>query len=560
MKAQNSEASFVGVDESALFGRSASRKGRESFGELALYAGVFLLTLILFLIIKPFYATERNGMVAQAFTAVVIGSCGFAGLVLAADKKMTARKLVVLLFIVGVALRIGYMLYTPATARQQDTFSKNFDGHEAYAWTIFSTGKLPATNAYQFYHPPLNAFLQAGFMRFMEGFSRSLASVFSLGEYFPDRFLSGKPDYIEAERYFLFQSCQILSVMYSVVACVVSLKILRLMRAEGFVYAGIGAVLIFFPRTIQFSGMLNNDGLAYMLSVSALYFALKWWKKDRSFLNILACAFFVGAGMMAKLSSATICLPIAGIFLYEFAASVGKRRESLPIRKIIGEYAAFLAVCAPLGLWFQIYARVRFDQPFGFVFSNLNHRLYTGDRSFFGRFFIALDWDEYFGSLWCRPFDANYNLFHYALRSAIFGEFSYWQGEGFALMAVVFAYVAVLLLAVALGRALYLFFRHDFKKTDEETRREKKDIFFVFLLVQSQALSEIYFYLKMPYGCTMDFRYIMPLILGIALTLKMSGDRLKRAGDGFSLALNRLTAAAFTAALFFSSLFYMVCI
>lgn len=46
-----------------------------------------------------------------------------------------------------------------------------------------------------------------------------------------------------------------------------------------------------------------------------------------------------------------------------------------------------------------------------------------------------------------------------------------------------------------------------------------KDFLFVFLLMQSQVLSEIYFYIEMPYGCTMDFRYIMPMILALALTL-----------------------------------------
>ena len=46
-----------------------------------------------------------------------------------------------------------------------------------------------------------------------------------------------------------------------------------------------------------------------------------------------------------------------------------------------------------------------------------------------------------------------------------------------------------------------------------------KDLLFTGLLVASQVLSEIYFYIKMPYGCTMDFRYIMPLIFGLALSV-----------------------------------------
>ena len=202
-------------------------------GEIALYAAVFLLTTLLFLIVKPLYSVERDGVVAQAITACVIGGVAFVGIFLALEKKLTARRFAVLVLVAGLALRIGYMLYTPASARQHDTFTKNFDGHEAYAWTIFSTGKLPSSNAYQFYHPPLNALLQAGFMHFMEGLSNSLSRLLPFGEYFPEKFLAGCPEYIEAERYFLYSSCQILSVLYSFVACVTMLKILRLFDIRG---------------------------------------------------------------------------------------------------------------------------------------------------------------------------------------------------------------------------------------------------------------------------------------------------------------------------------------
>lgn len=553
-----------GVESEAL--QTLTAKKREPFKftgvfkEAALYAGIFLLTLVLFLTIKPLYGFERNGVVAQALEAAAVGTCLFIGGFLALHKKLTAERLVLLLFVMGVALRMGYMLYTPANTRQHDTFSKNFDGHEAYAWTIFSTGKLPSENVYQFYHPPLNALLQAGFMHFMSGLTDALTSVFSLGSYFPDKFLAAKPEYLEAERYFLFQSCQILSLMYSVAVCRISLKILKRLNIGGNTYVGLAAFLIFFPRNIQFAGALNNDAVSYLCSIAALYFALSWWKGAKDFLNILFCSLFVGLGMMAKLSSATVCLPVAGIFIWEFVRTLKKEKGVLSLPKMIGEYGAFLLLCMPLGLWFQIYAKLRFDQPFGFVFSNLNEKLSTADHSFFERFFIAFDMNEYFGSLYCQPFSFHYNLFNYALRSAIFGEFSYWQGEGLAVSAVILAYVACLVLFAALIRAVWLFFRYDRKDRGEDAEEERRNIFFVFLLVQSQALSEIYFYIKMPYACTMDFRYIMPMILGIALTIWLVNGRLEKEGGKLSLALSRLTTVSFGLAILFSSLFYMVCI
>lgn len=498
--------------------------------ELAFWVGALFFTLALFLALKPLVKAEeysiRAGVVAQSLMVVVLGVCGSLCAYWFFTKRLTAKRVIILLFVVGYALRVGYMLYTGAATRQQDTYTKNFDGHEAYAWTIFSTGKLPTSNVYQFYHPPLNAMVQAAFMRFVSRFTQ----ILPFGEYVPSAFLYGKPDYIVDEmRWFLYSSCQVLSVLYSLAACVGMLKILKLFRFQGKTRLLVAAFVVLFPRNIQFSGMLNNDGLAFALAIFALYFALKWQKQGKKMVNILFCGLCVGLGMMTKLSSATICLPIAGVFIFEFIDTLKKRENALKFWDMALQYCSFLLVCAPIGLWFQVYAKVRFDQPFGYVFSNLNQLLYTGDHSFFSRFILCFDLSEYFGSLWCRPFNGNYYLFNYALRSAIFGEFSYWQGESFGVLAVVAAYAFCAVLAVSL---VYLLVNWRKKRTRSRSLSgaleggmvalnviSLKDFLFVALFMASQVLSEVYFYIQMPYGCTMDFRYIMPIILALALTL-----------------------------------------
>lgn len=540
---------------------NGKRAWKKALAEAGLYAGVFLLTLVLFLTVKPFISPEevnvRAGVVAQSLMAVAIAACLCVGGYFALCKKLTTKRSVILLLIIGYVLRVGYMLYTAASARQQDTYTKNFDGHEAYAWTIFTTGKLPTTNDYQFYHPPLNALIQAGFMRFTSGLSGALNELFHLQNYFPFAFSYGRPEYIHEERYFLYSSCQVLSVCYSFVACTVSLKILELFDFKGKTKALLAAFVVLYPRNMQFSGMLNNDGLSFMLAVIAVYFALKWQKKGHSLGDILACGVAVGLGMMTKLSTATVCLPIACAFLFSFSDTLQKREGALTLGKTFLQYGLFLLVCAPLGLWFQVYAKVQFDQPFGFVFSNLNHKLYTGDHSFFSRFILCFDFSEYFGSLWCRPFEGNYYLFNYALRSSIFGEFSYWQGEGLGVAAVLLAYIAALLLFVAV---VYCIVKGVKNPAVKAALGEGKQFLFAIILVQSQVLSEVYFYIQMPYGCTMDFRYIMPLILGMALVIGYTQKALAAIGGKTATALDRWLTVVITAFLIVSSLFYCVCI
>lgn len=554
--------------------RTAKQSAISALKELAFWVGALVLTLVLFFAVKPLMEAKkysiRTGVVAQSLTVVVLGVCGALCVYWFFTNRLTAKRALVLLLVAGYALRVGYMLYTGAATRQQDTYTKNFDGHEAYAWTIFSTGKLPSSNVYQFYHPPLNAMIQAAFMRFVSWLCEFLA----LGEYVPSAFLYGKPDYIVDEtRWFLYSSCQVLSVLYSLAACVGMLKILRLFNFQGKTRLLIASFVVLFPRNVQFSGMLNNDGLAFALAIYAIYFALKWQKQGRGFADILLCALCVGLGMMTKLSSATVCLPIAGIFIFELVDSIKKKEGAFGFGNMALQYSVFLLVCAPLGLWFQVYANLRFDQPFGYVFSNLNHLLYTGDHSFFSRFILCLDFSEYFGSLWCRPFNGNYYLFNYALRSSIFGEFSYWQGEGFAVLAVIAAYAFCVALFIAL---VYLFAL--WRKSRSKPHAlggalgaldggrvalnviSLKDFLFVFLLMQSQVLSENYFYLQMPYGCTMDFRYIMPMILAIALTLgyvlkALAGLQTKTARR-LELWLCILTCVFLVS----STLFYCVCI
>lgn len=553
---------------------------RKCLREAGLYALVFVVTLALFILLKPHLKTQYPGTVAQSFIAIGLAAVIIFGAYMGITKRLTTSRIILLLFILGCILRIGYMLYTPISARQQDTYNAKGTGHEAYAWTIFTTGKLPTTSDYQFYHPPLNAMLQSAFMKFMEFFTELLTTLFGLGDYFPSKFLNGmeassvNKDFVTAERYYLYSTTQILSVMYSVITCVVLLKTVKLFRFSSKTEVFLSAFVIFFPRHIQFAGMVNNDALAYMFSMLAIYYALKWQKGGKSPVYIWLCAFAVGLGMMAKLSSATVCLPIGGIFLYELIGTARKQKGAMSWKKLCLQYGVFLAICAPIGLWFQVYAKIRFDQKFGFVFSNLNRLLSTERHSFFERFFVAFDINEYFGSLYCVPFSSwadkangiygangHYNLFNYITRSAIFGEFTYSRGEGFAVVSLLLAWIGCFALLAGMIRAIVLYARKRKAGGDllKEVQLNGADLLFIFLLLLSQAGSEVYFYITMPYACTMDFRYIMPIILGLALAVGYTHKILATDKGGASVAIDRAMLLSVSAFLLFSTLFYCVC-
>jgi hypothetical protein len=146
------------------------------------------------------------------------------------------------------------------------------------------------------------------------------------------------------------------------------------------------------------------------------------------------------------------------------------------------------------------------------------------------------------------------------LRSSIFGEQPYKQGDVFAFAAVVLAYATAILLFAAIVWCIVRYFSS--KKEENGLYQTKpvsfKDLLFVFLLVQSQVISQVYFNLSMPYGCTMDFRYIMPLILGMALTIGCAQTCLVTDGGKISVVISRLLSIVMVGFLLSSVLFYCI--
>lgn len=551
---------------------------------IGLFAALTVITGLFFYLLKPYYEFwDRKGAVAQSFCVAVFLVLIIAGIYCKKTDKMTPDLLLKFIFACGFVLRLTYMLYTPVSVRQHDTYNRSLTGHEAYAWIIYTTGKLPTTNSYQFYHPPLNAFVQASFMHIMDGVTEILQKSFGLGDVIPSKYLAGMPNVTSSAyvglteyRYYLYSTTQILAVMWSTITMVALVKILKLFGLKGYTLAAVSAFVVFYPRHIQFSGQVNNDALAYMFQILAVYCCLMWWKKGRRLYDLLICALCIGLGMMSKISAAVICLPIGCVLAYEYFIVMGKavlaedKDKKAAVQKMIymtACYVLFLCVCAPIGLWFQVYASKTFGQKFGFVFSNLNEALSTDHHNLFERLFITFDPNEIFGTLYCQPFYSakndviteynNYNLPLYLLRSSLFGEFTYKGGECFAATAFACGIVALIAFIVMLVYCAVLFFKNGRKLFYKES--EFKDILFLVIMVASFLISEAVFYIKMPYACTMDFRYIMPIIFGFAMIFYYARKRIKAANTTFGSTLVFVSTVSVVATVVLTTLFYLVC-
>lgn len=552
METNNSESLVV---------ETSKAKNPDYFKEAVLLIGAFLFIFLAYCIFVPLNKVSNtpDGAVAKVFGSIcIVGTLIYFGLMVF-FKKMTFERKIFTIILLSFFIHLTYILYTQGTTRQYDTWSSNDDGHYAYALSFFFTGKLPTTNItadtiYQFYHPPLNAFIQGTFMHVFQTlcFSSSLTDT--------------------TEN--LYSACQILSCFYMFVTVIVAIKCILLSKLSDSSKVVSCIFVALFPRLTQMSGQLNNDALSIMFSVLSIYWFCKWYFVKKNWLNICMTGLFIGLALMSKMSAASICLGTAVAFIIELVKSIRKKEGSLKVSKLILQYVVFLVICAPLGLWFQVYTHVVYGLPYNFVFSRLNSGLFTGTRNwvltnmpgsisyydsnnsgsiytdvfvnFCARFLMPFLPTDFSHGFYCSAFN-DYNILTYVLKCSIFGEFSYWNGEGAGVLSLISLYVLYFSFIVFLIYALV-------KKS-----KLGKEGAFALYLTAGMVVMFLYLQIKMPYGCSMDFRYIVPIILPLGYLLGKGNDILieNSKTSGFAFGLKIVASVAFIIFIGSSYLFYL---
>ena len=268
----------------------------------------------------------------------------------------------------------------------------------------------------------------------------------------------------------------------------------------------------------------------------ALLYTIKWYKNP-SFFNIIMIALSIGLGMMTKLSTALIAPITAIIFLIKWYQYYKEKM----FFKLVPQFIIFAIVCIPLGLIYPLRNYLLFDQSLTYVFQVTNPALYTGDRSIWERF-IIFPIHDFFNSLWASP-GSDYNIWIYILKCSIFGEYSYWQGAGFGVLLLLFNCI---LAPLSLFAMFYVFFK--FKGDYVLTKWLLAGLYVIVMGVY------INFNMEYPFGCTMDFRYIVPTVLIGAVFLGLMYNNLK---EGKLKVLIRYSMIGFYV---MSVLFYTTCV
>lgn len=493
-----------------------SRKQRTEAAEL----GFWPYVTVAFFVVAAYAVGDAwlavNERVVRALMLGFVGVCAALALAVPLQKRLPKWETwIALILIAGVVLRTGYMVYTPMGLRGHDVVGFGESGHLDYIYQIVTTGKLPHSYEYQFYHPPLNYFLEAIVVKVFTIFHHSLdlELVFEAAKIVP-----------------CFASCAVLLVSFS---------LFREFKLSARASALALGVLAFQPTFFIFSASINNDSLMLLFYMIAVLYTVRWYNHP-TMKNILVIALAIGLGMSTKLSAMTVAGFTAPVFLLMFVRRI-REKNALPM---VGQFAAFGAVCLPLGLWYTIRNRIKYHLSYRYVYTLSRwNDLYCGDVSLAKRFF-SFPFRQMLEPLYCQPY-SDYNIWVYIAKCAVFGEFTF---ERSAKIALPLSLSNLLLIALSILAAVYVILRC--KETHYLAR------FGLLWLWLIQIGSYLMFNLQYPFGCTMDLRYIVPTIIVGAAYLGIALDDLKERDKPLGKVLFYFGTAAIVAVAAASTLFY----
>ena len=382
-------------------------------------------------------------------------------------EKINYKKIILAVIIIGIILRIIYIAYTPITKRQHDMEKEV--GHLAYIETIYETGKLPEHNKWQFYQQPLHHIISAGWLK--------LAEVFGIG--------------LENAE----ESLQILTAIYSSVIIVISYFILKELGIDDKLKLLVITIIAVHPTFIILSGSINNDILMIMLTFFGILYLIKWYKNS-SIKNTVILAITTGLIALTKISGAIIAIPILYVFMDKFWRNYFLEKDrKKTIKKYILECIVFGVIALGIGLSYSIRNFLLFNQSVFYV-PKAGQIVYCGDRSLFDRF-------NPFSKEWLKVFAypvGDCNVWAYLIKSSLFGEYHL---ESINVISVAMLVLNVAIIMISLICLFKLFI----------TKGKSVELKMIIVFYFTQILMFIYSNIKMPYACTMDFRYIVPTIL-----------------------------------------------
>ena len=475
----------------------------------------------------------------------------------AISKRLSTRKALFLLFLFSAALVLPFTM-----ARTYDDSSYTHDygvfdegGHWAIIYDIYD-GKWPGIDLKnQYYQPKLYHALVAFFMKA----NSILLPHFAGSEQIVPN-IASNPHFANFTlfAYTAFETARIFLALQGIITLYFAYKVILELGLNRRISIIGGLILFLTPSFWFISAYKNNDSLSLLFSFAALFTALRY-AKTKSYVSIIATAICIGLGMETKLSTAVVAFPVALIFLIELIKLFRKdgkwiKADNKELVRFIIQMGVFAVIVFPLGLFFEIYAKVKYDRPIAYVWDlvgvyGTSYFMYISPDIYpmWARLFIFpspdLFWDmsniRYASSLNPATYKwgtIDFNCWTAFLKTGLFSESNInWLANSFGDASSLFWVLVSLVytLAIMIGVIFVIggiFFIVKKIISLSKGEKQKNDLAFYFLLVTfvSGAISYMAFCMRYPVGCTMNARYAMLLYLPIGLVVGALFDHIMK--------------------------------
>ncbi|MDY2698530.1 MAG: glycosyltransferase family 39 protein [Lachnospiraceae bacterium] len=457
-----------------------------------------ILTIVLSCLVTA-VLQGSNFFYSSHYTKVLLLGCLFmvyAGIFfyLKASQRFNENTIVFMMLLFGILLRCSYVLLSGLYDRQHDAgvytgIETDFvnPGHIGYIEYIYKFHKLPDLNPYQlfaYYHPPLHHIISYVWLQLniWLGASEELA----------------------------FENLQILPLFYSCLCTIVTWKILKVMEIRGTgLYIAL-AFMVFHPATIVMSGSVNNDMLTILFMCLIILGSLQWIR-NKDLKGLIKLALYIGFGMITKLNSAVLAIPLALIFLMHFISIIRARDKKL-LLQWVKNYCIFGIVVAPIGLSWIVRNLIRFGEKPGVPVPGETSPMYTQPFSLWNRLgipaFSAWHFDFPFHPISAK---ACCNTWVIMFHTSMFAEEYPTNLPDSLLVLCQITFMLAVILGITTAILLVVVLLN--KKTHREDT-----IFlltgYVMMLISFAAFVVIY-----PYTCSSDFRYVAICLIYISIAL-----------------------------------------
>lgn len=406
------------------------------------------------------------------------------GIILWKERLVSANfeTIVFLILISGFVIRALYILVAPYNISKHDlgTFTldgnNNIDrGHLGYISYLYNFIQLPDFDPrlkWAFYNPPGFHIISAiwyGFNQFL-GFSSEVS----------------------------LENLQILTLAFSTGIVIVAYKILIEFFEKNKILLIVLSFLSYFPFFTILGATLNNDCLATLCSMIAILYTIRWYR-NQNLKNIIVVAISIGFGMFTKLNVGLLAFAIGFVFIYGFIKNIKE------YKRYIMQFSLFGLICIPLGLFWPIRNYILYHMPITYIPRVESVRQYIGDHSVISR--IGLPSLKQISYPFIR-FDSGieHNIWVQLVRTGLFDEIMPPDATDLIHPLALGLFWISLVLGVI---SIALFIRTLYNK--QILGKEMKLFFSIAFL--TQMISFIQFSYSYPHICTMNFRYVVILIL-----------------------------------------------